>query len=150
MPNASTTTTTGTGITKTRLRGGGNGQLQSNSDPLSQRGVTGLDVFEQGGKYAFKLRQEDLSKGNRMILEREMDTFVRNDKVRVSAQGSGALCMQGFFLPAAKTCNCPRRHALAPHWSPAQRKRILQNVFKNSTKIGFFLSHAAKTNIPRR
>ena len=83
VPNASTTTTPGTGITKTRLRGGGNGQLQSNSDPLSQRGVVGLDVFEQGGKYAFKLRQEDLSKGNRITLDKEMETFVRKDKVRI-------------------------------------------------------------------
>ena len=150
VPNASTTTTLGTGITKTRLRGGGNGQLQSNSDPLSQKGVTSLDLFEQGGKYAFKLRQEDLSKGNRMTLDKEMETFVRNDKVRISAQGSGDLCMQGFFLPAAATCNCPFRHALTPHWSPAQRKRILQNVFKNSAKVGFYLSHAWKTAISRR
>ena len=143
VPNA------GAGITKTRMRGGGNGQLQSNLDPLKS-GVVSLDVFEQGGKYAFKLRQEDLSRGNRTTLDKEMETFIRKDNVRISAQGSGDLCMQGFYLPAAATCNCPFRHAMAPHWSPAKRRRILQNIFKNSTKIGFFLSAAGRADIPRR
>ena len=155
VPNATTGThhtLPGTGSSKVPQRGSGNGQLQSqsNPDPLFRQGLAGLEMFELGGSHAFKLHQEDLSKGNQTKLEQEMEVFVREDRVRTSKPGNEPLCLRGFFLPSKGNCSCPRRHALALHWTPAQRTRFLKKVFGNNKKVGFYLSKTGKLAVSNR